>query len=207
MKCPKCGKEIANDNKFCEYCGAQLNLTTSVEKKKTNWFGIIGGSILLIMGLFMMFHSWGHTSQSENITPTGTGYYGTFFDGQYIYEGLCEAIQKNYNWNSTSYKPEQGNYEVTNVYYNGEYLLQVVPYIDARGVSGTLSIYVQVPPAKLETFKRLKSFSYFEEDTGWANIYYANCQNNVSLTAKIASDIIQNLFDVPRGATLNFSDN
>lgn len=23
MKCPKCGKEVANDNLFCEYCGAQ----------------------------------------------------------------------------------------------------------------------------------------------------------------------------------------
>ena len=25
MKCPKCGKEIANDSNFCEYCGAKLN--------------------------------------------------------------------------------------------------------------------------------------------------------------------------------------
>ena len=25
MKCPECGKEIANDSQFCEFCGAQLN--------------------------------------------------------------------------------------------------------------------------------------------------------------------------------------
>ena len=24
MKCPKCGKEIANDSNFCEYCGEQM---------------------------------------------------------------------------------------------------------------------------------------------------------------------------------------
>ena len=27
MKCPKCGKEIANDSKFCEHCGAQVNVS------------------------------------------------------------------------------------------------------------------------------------------------------------------------------------
>lgn len=24
MKCPKCGRDIANDSKFCEYCGTQI---------------------------------------------------------------------------------------------------------------------------------------------------------------------------------------
>lgn len=24
MKCPSCGKEIAEDSKFCEYCGVQV---------------------------------------------------------------------------------------------------------------------------------------------------------------------------------------
>ena len=24
MKCPKCGKEIANDSVFCNYCGAKI---------------------------------------------------------------------------------------------------------------------------------------------------------------------------------------
>lgn len=26
MKCPKCGKEIANDSQFCEFCGAQARM-------------------------------------------------------------------------------------------------------------------------------------------------------------------------------------
>lgn len=29
MKCPKCGKEIANDSRFCEYCGARVNSSNS----------------------------------------------------------------------------------------------------------------------------------------------------------------------------------
>ena len=24
MKCPNCGKEIANDSNFCEYCGKRI---------------------------------------------------------------------------------------------------------------------------------------------------------------------------------------
>lgn len=31
MKCPNCGKEIANDSQFCEYCGAQLKNAGKVD--------------------------------------------------------------------------------------------------------------------------------------------------------------------------------
>lgn len=31
MRCPKCGKEIANDSQFCEYCGAQLKNAGKVD--------------------------------------------------------------------------------------------------------------------------------------------------------------------------------
>lgn len=33
MKCPKCGKEIANDSVFCEYCGAVIKEKCSTEVK------------------------------------------------------------------------------------------------------------------------------------------------------------------------------
>ena len=29
MKCPKCGKEIANDSQFCEFCGTKINLVST----------------------------------------------------------------------------------------------------------------------------------------------------------------------------------
>ena len=193
MKCPNCGKEIADDSKFCEFCGTKLNLTTSVEKKEPNWFGIIGGSILLIVGLIVMFHSWGSSSQSDNITQTGTIYYGTYIGDQYIYEGMYEAIQKYFS-----------NDDITYVYYSGEYLLQVVPNLGPRG---ELYVCLKLPHAKTNKFKQLKSFSYFEDDLGCNERYRANCHNDVSLAAKIASDVVQNLFDVPHGATLYYSDN
>lgn len=35
MKCSKCGKEIANDSVFCEYCGVKIKLNTSSTKVDT----------------------------------------------------------------------------------------------------------------------------------------------------------------------------
>ena len=32
MKCPKCGKEIANDSQFCEYCGNKINPVKKTQK-------------------------------------------------------------------------------------------------------------------------------------------------------------------------------
>ena len=43
MKCPKCGKEIANDSQFCEYCGNKINPV-----KKTQKIYIFSGQILHI---------------------------------------------------------------------------------------------------------------------------------------------------------------
>ena len=37
MKCPNCGKEIANDSQFCEFCGAKINLITIEEKRPKNY--------------------------------------------------------------------------------------------------------------------------------------------------------------------------
>lgn len=48
MKCSKCGKEIANDSNFCEFCGAQVCKRTS-----SNAFGgfLIVMALLFVIGL------------------------------------------------------------------------------------------------------------------------------------------------------------
>lgn len=204
MKCSNCGKEIADDSRFCEFCGSQIKIK---EDKKLKWGQLLIGAIFLIIGVLILQNVNRKDSQDHNaVSLGGTVYYGTYIGDQYVYEGMIDAIQKNYNWNSTSYKPEKANYEVTNVYYNGDYLLQLVPNVDSRGVSSVLSIYVKIQPSLKNKFKRIKSFTNFTEDPGWADIYYTDCYNDVSLAAKTASDVIQNVFDVPHGAILTYSD-
>lgn len=47
MRCPNCGKEIANDSVFCEYCGTKLN----IEPNTPMWLkfmNVIGLSLLAI---------------------------------------------------------------------------------------------------------------------------------------------------------------
>ena len=47
MKCKHCGKEIANDSNFCEYCGAKV-------KKRMPWWAIL----LIVLG-GLSFIGWG----------------------------------------------------------------------------------------------------------------------------------------------------
>lgn len=125
--------------------------------------------------------------------------------GQYIFDGMPEAIQKNYKWNSTNYHPSEGyNYVVTNVSYKGQVLIQVVPCFDCVDMSERLALYVDVPPSKMNKFKSLKYYSYFEEERTGDNKYYANCQNDIILAAKIASDVLLNFFDIPSSADITY---
>ena len=206
MKCPKCGKEIADDSQFCESCGARVAINGDEPKKKTNWWGILGGAGLMIVGITIWSHSIGNSKQQVDVTQSGSVYYGTYIGEQYIYDGLCDAIQKNYNWNSTEYKPEQGNYEVTNVRYQGEILIQIVPGLDSKGEPSALSVSVQIPTSKMKKFKSINTFSYFSKDPGWENYFYAGCQNDINLAARIISDVLQNVFDVPHGAKLDYTE-
>lgn len=36
MKCPKCGKEIANDSQFCEFCGTQIDTSIQSPNRKSS---------------------------------------------------------------------------------------------------------------------------------------------------------------------------
>ena len=75
MFCSKCGKEISNDTKFCNHCGASQGQeqtktgtvadevnntdrpqTASVEKKMGKGMKI-GGIVLLVLGLLAVFGS------------------------------------------------------------------------------------------------------------------------------------------------------
>lgn len=59
MKCPKCGKEIANDSQFCEYCGTKINLVSTDEKKtksyKPIWITLITIISALILGFIVYY--------------------------------------------------------------------------------------------------------------------------------------------------------
>ena len=46
MKCSKCGKEIANDSNFCEYCGTKV---PKAKSRKPLWIVLV----LCIIGLFV----------------------------------------------------------------------------------------------------------------------------------------------------------
>ena len=52
MKCKHCGKEIANDSVFCEYCGKQVKSTPA---KRNKILLIVGGVVILILG-FVLGH-------------------------------------------------------------------------------------------------------------------------------------------------------
>lgn len=49
MKCSKCGKEIANDSNFCEYCGAKVHKRMS----RNNFYGLLTliFSLIIIVGV------------------------------------------------------------------------------------------------------------------------------------------------------------
>lgn len=53
MKCPNCGKEIANDSQFCEFCGTNVNFVgastpnnVKPKRKKNGWIFV---SIILFL--------------------------------------------------------------------------------------------------------------------------------------------------------------
>ena len=53
MKCPNCGKEIANDSQFCEFCGVKINLASTGDVKRE---GVVHVRwLLLIMTLLLCF--------------------------------------------------------------------------------------------------------------------------------------------------------
>lgn len=71
MYCKNCGKQIADDAKFCNECGASVTETSPVvaKKKKKKKHPILG-SILLVIGVFLII---GALSSGSNDEPQKVG--------------------------------------------------------------------------------------------------------------------------------------
>lgn len=83
MYCSKCGKEIADDAQFCQFCGNQIVKSETVEEKKeidlsvhkpkqeeTNGItGIVIAGIIFVI-LICLFLSSGGSDDSNNTTTT-----------------------------------------------------------------------------------------------------------------------------------------
>ena len=55
MKCSNCGKEIAEDSQFCEYCGTKTNLTAPIEETVASPKSKKGLITFLVIVLFCCF--------------------------------------------------------------------------------------------------------------------------------------------------------
>lgn len=62
MKCSKCGKEIANDSKFCEFCGTAITGKCSTEVKRVD----IRWALLpaMLLSTFALMNMWSHMNYS-----------------------------------------------------------------------------------------------------------------------------------------------
>lgn len=79
MICPKCGKEIANDSNFCEYCGNPIKKP----HKKVIWLTLIAILVLWFLGVMIFGIGMGNqTVYSEEISETACDSAG----------GTCDTI-------------------------------------------------------------------------------------------------------------------
>lgn len=73
MKCPKCGKEIANDSKFCEYCGEKLE-SKIAQKSDQNFRSFLLVVTLLISVsniLFFKIYSYDSAARAHDFVDCG----------------------------------------------------------------------------------------------------------------------------------------
>lgn len=77
MRCPNCGKEIANDSVFCEYCGTQINRADAShkEKSKVKWGQLLIG-LFLIIGIpsFLFTNKSKDSHSSVNVSQSQLSY-------------------------------------------------------------------------------------------------------------------------------------
>ena len=77
MFCKHCGKEIADDAKFCAGCGHAVEIINSQqrpakEKKKKKRHPILG-TIILVIGVFMIIGAIGGSDEPKKVESAGPG--------------------------------------------------------------------------------------------------------------------------------------
>ena len=65
MKCSICGKEIANDSNFCEFCGSPVEKNSEKNKKARITLGVILVSIVGLAFLFIPHYNQTHVVAAE----------------------------------------------------------------------------------------------------------------------------------------------
>ena len=81
MKCPKCGKEIAEGSKFCEFCGAKVKKAT---KKWVMW--LVGGLVVAILAVAMILVMSKDSEYVDLGLPSGTKWKSSVESGFFNYK-------------------------------------------------------------------------------------------------------------------------
>ncbi len=119
MKCTNCGREIANDSVFCEFCGSKVQKQQPPVKKENNtalWvtLGIIG--FLIVGGIFvsiiMNYSSNNYSSIDDNGYYSGDNY---IIDETYQ-ENSGATTEDDYSYNQNSTETQTTTYNNSNSY-------------------------------------------------------------------------------------------
>ncbi len=117
MKCPKCGKEIANDSQFCEFCGTQVNFVSGSSPAKIKSERKVNGWIFVSIVLFI-----------SNIVCGWLAYdYNEKLYGGYSYASQLEDEIRTLDSVKSSLEYEVNN--LRNLVPNGQ-LIECVPNVE-----------------------------------------------------------------------------
>lgn len=70
MKCSKCGKEIANDSNFCEFCGSPVEKTPPNKKSRI----ALGVTLVSLVGLALLLHVVAADEPADSIVSDSSEY-------------------------------------------------------------------------------------------------------------------------------------
>ena len=147
--CPKCGKELPDDARFCMDCGYTIDVVENAGSSSgfpiSTLFIILIVAVLVIGGAFIFTSGFGDNGKSSD-DADGTGHtvdltitdicgWDDFYDGKTVYTLYTEAIfnkvpqdMKGYNVKTTYY--DSNNTEIghetqtlEDIYYDSDYAL------------------------------------------------------------------------------------
>lgn len=100
IKCSNCGKEIAEDSQFCEYCGTKTNLTAPIEETVASPKSKKGLITFLVIVLFCCFTciAW-----MINREMTYQNYIGRLDTSYVLGEGWTSSNKRNDSSSSKEY--------------------------------------------------------------------------------------------------------